>query len=194
MTGAPIKATLDQAWSPGRKVNFMVRPENLRVLAPDEQADNQLKAKLSTTCPAWADHEVLRHAVRRHDVSATQLTRPGQPVLRSGDEVRFGFDRQGHGLPAAGLIRGSNGDAGLDGARSQRGATPSRVAGTAAAARPLVLFLALLFVFPVGQLLLLSLFDKQGDLTTLHYVRLFTTGTYVSVLVHDASRSRSGRR
>jgi putative spermidine/putrescine transport system permease protein len=47
---------------------------------------------------------------------------------------------------------------------------------------PLVLFLAVLFVFPVGQLLLLSVFDKQGDLTTLHYVRLFTTSTYVRVL------------
>ena len=45
-----------------------------------------------------------------------------------------------------------------------------------------IMFLAVLFVFPVGQLLLLSLFDKQGDLTTLHYVRLFTTSTYVRVL------------
>lgn len=47
---------------------------------------------------------------------------------------------------------------------------------------PIVLFLAVLLVFPVGQLLWLSVVDKQGDLTVLHYVRLFTTSTYVRVL------------
>ena len=47
---------------------------------------------------------------------------------------------------------------------------------------PIVLFLTVLFVYPVGQLLWLSVVDGQGHLTGLHYVRLFTTATYVKVL------------
>lgn len=47
---------------------------------------------------------------------------------------------------------------------------------------PIVLFLLVLFVFPVGQLLWLSFIDGQGSLTIAHYVRLFTTSTYVKVL------------
>ena len=47
---------------------------------------------------------------------------------------------------------------------------------------PVVLYLLLLFVYPVGQLLWLSVVDSQGNLTAVHYVRLFTTNTYVRVL------------
>ncbi len=47
---------------------------------------------------------------------------------------------------------------------------------------PVVLYLLLLFVYPVGQLLWLSVIDSQGNLTAVHYVRLFTTNTYVRVL------------
>jgi len=47
---------------------------------------------------------------------------------------------------------------------------------------PIVLFLLLLFVFPVGQLLWLSVVDGQGNLSVVHYERLFTTSTYVKVL------------
>lgn len=47
---------------------------------------------------------------------------------------------------------------------------------------PIVLFLLLLFVYPVAQLLWLSVVDNQGSFTGTHYVRLFTTNTYVKVL------------
>lgn len=47
---------------------------------------------------------------------------------------------------------------------------------------PVVLYLLLLFVYPVGQLLWRSFVDGQGNLTAVHYVRLFTTSTYVRVL------------
>jgi putative spermidine/putrescine transport system permease protein len=47
---------------------------------------------------------------------------------------------------------------------------------------PIAVFLTALFVYPVGQLLWLSLVDGQGHLTGQHYGRLFTTGTYVKVL------------
>ena len=47
---------------------------------------------------------------------------------------------------------------------------------------PIVLFLLLLFVYPVAQLLWLSVVDNQGSFTGAHYVRLFTTNTYVRVL------------
>ncbi len=44
------------------------------------------------------------------------------------------------------------------------------------------MFLAAVFVYPVAQLLWLSAVDRHGHLTVVHYVRLFTTGTYVKVL------------
>jgi putative spermidine/putrescine transport system permease protein len=47
---------------------------------------------------------------------------------------------------------------------------------------PLVAFLLLLFVYPVGQLLWLSVVDSAGDLSLTHYARLFSTSTYVRVL------------
>jgi putative spermidine/putrescine transport system permease protein len=47
---------------------------------------------------------------------------------------------------------------------------------------PLAVYLAGLFIYPVAQLLWLSALDGQGRLTGLHYVRLFTTATYVKVL------------
>jgi putative spermidine/putrescine transport system permease protein len=47
---------------------------------------------------------------------------------------------------------------------------------------PLVAFLLLLFVYPVGQLLWLSVVDSAGNLSLAHYARLFSTSTYVRVL------------
>jgi putative spermidine/putrescine transport system ATP-binding protein len=94
MTGAPIKATLDQDLDAGSKVKFMVRPENLRVLAPDEHADNQLKANLRDVILLGPITKYYGTLYDGSDVSASQLTRPGQPAFRAGDEVRFGFDRQ----------------------------------------------------------------------------------------------------
>jgi len=47
---------------------------------------------------------------------------------------------------------------------------------------PIVLFLGAVFVYPVGQLLWLSVVDGHGHLTAFHYARLFTSGTYVKVL------------
>ncbi len=47
---------------------------------------------------------------------------------------------------------------------------------------PVVIYLAVLFVYPVAQLLWLSVVDKQGNLTSLHYARLFDSVIYVKVL------------
>ena len=47
---------------------------------------------------------------------------------------------------------------------------------------PLVIYLAVLFIYPVAQLLWLSVVDKQGNLTSLHYARLFASAVYVKVL------------
>jgi putative spermidine/putrescine transport system permease protein len=48
---------------------------------------------------------------------------------------------------------------------------------------PAVAFLLLMFVYPVGQLLWLSVVDKSGALTGVHYVRLFSSSLYVQVLL-----------
>jgi ABC-type spermidine/putrescine transport system permease subunit I len=48
---------------------------------------------------------------------------------------------------------------------------------------PALLFLGFFFVYPVTQLLGLSIVDNQGALTTEHYARLLTTGVYGRVLL-----------
>lgn len=48
---------------------------------------------------------------------------------------------------------------------------------------PALLFLAVVFLYPVAQLLWLSLVDKQGALTGIHYARLFRSTVYVQVLL-----------
>lgn len=47
---------------------------------------------------------------------------------------------------------------------------------------PAFLFLALLFVYPVGQLLWLSVLDKDSTLTAAHYLRLGASPVYIEVL------------
>jgi ABC-type spermidine/putrescine transport system permease subunit I len=48
---------------------------------------------------------------------------------------------------------------------------------------PVLLFLAAVFVYPVLQLLWLSVVDRSGALTGAHYVRLFAAPVYVQVLL-----------
>src|SRR5215510_11050717 len=47
---------------------------------------------------------------------------------------------------------------------------------------PILVFLLAAFVYPVAQLLWLSLFGKTGTITLEHYERLFTAPVYFSVL------------
>ena len=47
---------------------------------------------------------------------------------------------------------------------------------------PILVFLVAVFVYPVAQLLWLSLFAKSGVFTTEHYQRLFTAPVYFTVL------------
>jgi hypothetical protein len=78
----------------------MVRPESLRLLAAGEAADNELIGRLR-------DVILLGHVTKYYarladgtDVSATQLTRRGQPRPEPGDKVRLGFERESAvGLP-----------------------------------------------------------------------------------------------
>ena len=47
---------------------------------------------------------------------------------------------------------------------------------------PVLIFLTVLFIFPVAQLLWLSLVNDQGGFTGEHYSRLFDSAVYVKVL------------
>jgi len=47
---------------------------------------------------------------------------------------------------------------------------------------PLLLYLGFLFLYPVGQLLWLSILDDGGALSSVHYTKLFARTTYVKVL------------
>ena len=47
---------------------------------------------------------------------------------------------------------------------------------------PVLIFLAVLFIFPVAQLLWLSVVDDAGALTSVHYSRLLDSAVYVKVL------------
>jgi len=48
---------------------------------------------------------------------------------------------------------------------------------------PVLAFLLVLFVYPVGQLLWLSVVDRSGALTGQHFARLFASSLYVDVLL-----------
>src|SRR5471032_921650 len=48
---------------------------------------------------------------------------------------------------------------------------------------PLLLFVFALFVYPVAQILILSLFDSSGNFTIANYARLVTTPVYIQTLV-----------
>lgn len=52
---------------------------------------------------------------------------------------------------------------------------------------PAVAFLAIVFVIPVAQLLLLSFFDKNSDPTVIHYERLVANATYFQVVLNTLS-------
>lgn len=52
---------------------------------------------------------------------------------------------------------------------------------------PAVVFLAILFVIPVAQLLLLSFYDEYGTTSFVHYERLFSNATYMQVVVNTLS-------
>jgi len=98
--GMSITATMVQAILPGQKVKVLVRPENLRVLAAGEEADNRLRARLRDTILLGQVTKYYARLPDGTDVSAAQLTRPGQQRLEPGDEVCFGFDRESAvGLP-----------------------------------------------------------------------------------------------
>ncbi|MDA0701941.1 MAG: ABC transporter permease subunit [Proteobacteria bacterium] len=47
---------------------------------------------------------------------------------------------------------------------------------------PVMAYLGLFFIYPVAQLLWLSVVDKGGDLTTMHYAKLFASTTYARVI------------
>ena len=81
MTGAPIKATLDQDLAPGCKVKFMVRPGEPQSPRAGRAGGQPAEGKTPRRDPAWADHEVLRNAVRRQRrlgfaIDAAGPTRP----------------------------------------------------------------------------------------------------------------------
>jgi putative spermidine/putrescine transport system ATP-binding protein len=76
----------------GQHVKCMVRPENVRVLAQGEEADNTLVARLQDVILLG---QVTKYYAKLPDgtaVCATQLTRHGIPQFQPGEEVRFGFD------------------------------------------------------------------------------------------------------
>ena len=91
--GARIEAPAPDGISEGQDVKFMVRPENVRLLEGEENAENTLSAALQDV--------ILVGQVTKHyallpgdiEVSATSLTRRRRPLFTPGETVRFGFDR-----------------------------------------------------------------------------------------------------
>jgi len=81
------------AASVGDTVNVMLRPENVRVLAPGERAENWFEANLSDVIMSG---QLTRFYLALRDGSAmtvTELTKGPCPRHRAGETVRLGFDR-----------------------------------------------------------------------------------------------------
>ena len=92
--GAPVEAPARGEMIQDQKVKFMVRPENVRLLDPDEEAENTLDARLQDVILVGQVTKYYAKLGDGTDVSATQLTRHGIPKFQQGEEVRFGFDHQ----------------------------------------------------------------------------------------------------
>jgi putative spermidine/putrescine transport system ATP-binding protein len=87
--------------SPGQTVKFMVRPENVRLLAAGESAANEIKVTLKDVILVG---QVTKYYARVTDgtiISSTQLTRVGGSLPKSGEEVRFGWSEESTVLLAA---------------------------------------------------------------------------------------------
>jgi putative spermidine/putrescine transport system ATP-binding protein len=89
--GLAVRAVADGGARAGAKVRFVVRPESIRLLAPEEAADNVASGTLKES--------VFVGGVSRHFVtlpggtvlSAKQLTSIGAARPRPGDRVRVGW-------------------------------------------------------------------------------------------------------
>ncbi len=90
--GAQIEAVAPREVVRGQRLKFMIRPENVRILAAGERADSELTAKLQDVILMGQVTKFYATLADGTDVSATQLTSPSIPKLSLGDEVRFGFD------------------------------------------------------------------------------------------------------
>ncbi len=88
------------AAAPGERVKVMVRPESLRLLGAGEPADNLLAGRLRDVILLGQITKYYARLADGTEISATRLTRPGQPGPAPGDDVRLGFDRESAvGLP-----------------------------------------------------------------------------------------------
>jgi putative spermidine/putrescine transport system ATP-binding protein len=88
--GSLLRAACRQALA-GDRIRLLVRPENLRVLAANESADNTLTGVVRDVILLG---QVTKYFVRLSDgveVSAASLTESGRPVQAPGMPVRLGF-------------------------------------------------------------------------------------------------------
>jgi putative spermidine/putrescine transport system ATP-binding protein len=77
----------------GDTVTVMLRPERARLLAPSEQAENEIGATLSDVIMSG---QLTRFYLELRDgtgMTVTELTNGPRPRHRAGDTVRLGFDR-----------------------------------------------------------------------------------------------------
>lgn len=90
--GVPIEASPRGEVREGEALKFMIRPENVNVLAVGEDAPNVLTA---TVLDVILVGQITKFYAKLPDgtgVSATELTRHDLPRYEPGAEIRFGFD------------------------------------------------------------------------------------------------------
>jgi putative spermidine/putrescine transport system ATP-binding protein len=78
----------------GERLRFMVRPENVRVLADGEKTANVVEAQLHEVILVG---QVTKYYARLADgtqMCATRLTRVGSPAVASGAKVRLGWSKE----------------------------------------------------------------------------------------------------
>jgi putative spermidine/putrescine transport system ATP-binding protein len=76
---------------PGQAVTFMVRPENVHILAAGEKADNEVAVKLDDVVLVGQVTKAYSKLGGEAKLSSTQLTRVGARMPKAGEEVRFGW-------------------------------------------------------------------------------------------------------
>jgi hypothetical protein len=83
----------DASFRSGQKLHVMVRPECVRALGPDENADNILTGSFRDRVLTGTTTRLTGGLPDGNTLCAAVLTAPGAPSLRAGDPLRLGWSQ-----------------------------------------------------------------------------------------------------
>jgi putative spermidine/putrescine transport system ATP-binding protein len=89
--GRRLLAKVDQPLQEGTVANVMVRPENVRVLASGEEADNSVEAAVTDVIMLGGISRTIARLASGEVVSSKSLTSAGRSPIARGAPIRLGW-------------------------------------------------------------------------------------------------------